>query len=82
VLAGAGVAAAWLLLVGLLATSAQGYVWWTVAASLAAWTCALALARFGDRGAATGVAMATGLGLAIAVGLALERWATTGWPMW
>jgi hypothetical protein len=82
VLAGAGIAALWLLLIGLLARSTGGYVWLTIVASIAAWICALLLARIGDRGAAVGVAIATGLGLAIAVGLVIQRWATTGWPLW
>ena len=81
-LAGAGVAAAWLLLVGLLATSARGYVWLTLVASVAAWLGALALARYGDRGVAAGVALSTALGLSIAGVLVIERWATTGWPLW
>lgn len=81
-LAGAGVAAAWLLLLGLLATSVGGYAWLTLAASVAAWLCALALARYGDRGVAVGVAITTGLGLSIAFVLVMQRWATIGWPLW
>lgn len=82
VLAGAGVAAIWLLLFGLLGRSAQSYVWLTVLASAAACLAALALARFGDRGVAVGVALATSVGLGIAVVLVVQRWATTGWPLW
>jgi hypothetical protein len=82
VLAGAGVTAIWLLLFGLLGRSAQSYVWLTIVASLAAWAAAFALARVGDRGVAVGVALATSLGLGIAMALAIQRWATTGWPLW
>jgi hypothetical protein len=82
VLTGAGATAAWLLLVGLLATSAPSYVWLTLAAVGVAWVVALLLLRFGDRGVATGVGLATSFGASVAVGLVLVRWMTTGWPLW
>jgi hypothetical protein len=82
VLGGSGAAAAWLLLFGLLATSARGYVWLTLFASGAAAGAAFVLARVGDRGVAVGVAITTGLGLGIAVAVAFQRWMTTGWPLW
>jgi hypothetical protein len=75
-------AAAGLLLAGLLATSASAYIWITLGAAVVAWLCALALVRFGDRGAATGVALATALGVAVAVGLVVHQWVTVGWPLW
>jgi len=81
-LSGAGLTAAWLLVLGLLATSARGYIWLTLTAAAAAWLCALALMRFGDRGVAAGVAITTGLGVAVAVGLVVQRWLTVGWPLW
>jgi len=81
-LSGAGLTAAWLLLLGLLATSARGYIWLTLTASVAAWLCALALMRFGDRGVAAGVAITTGMGVAVAAGLVVQRWLTVGWPLW
>ena len=81
-LAGAGATALWLLLFGLLATSIGGYVWWTIFAASLAWLVALILARFGDRGVATGVAVTTGAGLAIAMFVTAYTWATTGWPLW
>jgi hypothetical protein len=70
-----------MLFIGLLGTSTRSYVWLTIVASVVAWLCALALARFGDRGAAVGVAVVTGLGLTVAMGLTLQRWVTTGWPL-
>lgn len=82
VLVGAGVAAAWLLLVGLLATSARSFGWLTLVASGIAWLVALALVRAGDRGAAAGVAIAGGLGLAVAWIVVIIKWVTTGWPLW
>jgi hypothetical protein len=82
VLTGAGATAAWLLLVGLLATSAQSYVWLTLAAVGVAWVMALLLLRFGDRGVATGIGLATAFGASVAVVLVLVRWVTTGWPLW
>ncbi len=81
-LAGAGLTAAWLLLFGLLATSARAYIWMTLAAAAAAWLCAWVLMRFGDRGVAAGVAVTTGMGVAVAVGLVVQRWLTAGWPLW
>src|SRR5207244_4604895 len=47
----------WMALFGLLAGTARAYAWWTVAAGTAAWLAALALARYGLRGVAVGVAM-------------------------
>jgi hypothetical protein len=82
VLAGAGAAALWLMLFGLLGRSAQSYAWLTILASVVAGLAALALARVGDRGVAVGVAVATSLGLGVAVALVIQRWATTGWPLW
>ena len=82
VLAGAGTAAAWELLVGLLATTARGYFYLTLSASVLATLAALVLMRFGDRGAAAGVAIGTGAALAVAFGVVLQRWVTVGWPLW
>jgi len=82
VLAGAGFTAAWLLLFGLLGSSAGGYIWMTLAASAVGWVVALVLARYGDRGVAVGVALSTGIGVAIAFTLVIARWATSGWPLW
>jgi len=82
VLVGAGVTAAWLLLFGLVGSSARGYVWMTLAASVVGWIVAVVLARFGDRGVAVGVAISTGIGVAIAFTLVVARWATSGWPLW
>lgn len=81
-MAGAGTAAAWLLLVGLLATSAAAYIWFTLGAAAVAWACAAALMRFGDRGVATGVALSTAVGTAVAIGLVIRSWVTVGWPLW
>lgn len=82
VVSGAGVAAAWQLAFGLLATSQRAYVWLTLGAGLVATIVALVLARFGDRGVAVGVSISTGIGVSIAVALVFTQWATTGWPLW
>ena len=82
VLTGAGVAAGWLLVAGLFSTTAMTYIWFTLTAALLAWGCAAVLMRFGDRGVATGVALATALGASVAVGLMVLQWVTTGWPLW
>jgi predicted lipid-binding transport protein (Tim44 family) len=83
VAAGLGAGALWMLLFGLLGGGLRAYVWWTVLAGTAAWLVALALARYGDRGAAIGVAIVTGIGLSIAAVAVALRWGTSGdWPMW
>ena len=80
--AGAAMGAAWLLLIGLLGSTVRGYFYLTVAASVVATLVALVLMRFGDRGAAAGVAVSTGIGLSVACGVVLQRWVTSGWPLW
>jgi hypothetical protein len=57
-------------------------VWLTLAAVGVAWVVALLLVRFGDRGVATGVGLATSFGASAAVGLIVVRWITVGWPLW
>jgi hypothetical protein len=81
-MAGFAVTAAGLVLFGLLGRSVATYGWLSIVSCAVAAGAALALARAGDRGAATGVAAATGLGLAVAMGVVALRWATTGWPLW
>jgi hypothetical protein len=83
VAAGAALAVAWLVLFGLLGRDLSGYAWWTAFAGGLAWLAALALVRYGDRGAATGVAIVTGGGWSIAAAVVAARWATSGdWPLW
>jgi hypothetical protein len=82
VMAGAGGAAGWLLLLGLLATSLRSYLWLTILGVATAWVAALALARFGDRGVAAGVAVSTAIGASIGFIVMIERWGTSGWPLW
>jgi hypothetical protein len=81
-LAGCAVAVAWLLLVALLAGNARWYAWLTIGASVLATVVAVLLARFGDRGVAVGVAIATGFGLAVAISVVVQRWIVSGWPLW
>lgn len=79
---GAAVACAWFLISGLLATTLSAYVWVTAVAALVAWLAAALLARYGDRGAAAGVAVVTGMALGIA-GLVVEVNALGGsWILW
>jgi hypothetical protein len=82
VLAGAGAATAWLLLVGMFAGSARGYAWLTLTAGALASLVAAGLGRYGDRGAAVGIALATAVGVSVSMGLVLSRWITAGWPLW
>ena len=81
VMAGGGVAAVWLLLVGLLAGSTRSYVWLTLIASFFAALSALALGRFGDRGAAVGISVVTAIGLGVAMTVTAVTWITSGWPL-
>jgi hypothetical protein len=80
---GAAAGAAWMLLFALLMTgSARAYVWITIIAAVLAWGAAAVLARFGDRGAAVGVAGSSGLALAIAGILVAYRLAGGVWLLW
>jgi hypothetical protein len=79
---GVAAGALWMMLFGLVATNARGYVWATIAAGALAWLVALVLARLGDRGVAVGVAFATSLGLAIAALLVIVRWVGGDWLLW
>jgi hypothetical protein len=72
----------WMMLFGLLASSATGYVWIAVIAGFVAWLVALLLARRGDRGAAVGLAMSTAVGLSIAMIVLAVRWAAGDWLLW
>lgn len=81
--AGAGAAALWLFVFGLLGQSFAGYVWWTLFAGAVAWLVALGLTYFGDRGVATGIAIVTALGWSLAAATVAVAWATRGdWPLW
>ncbi len=81
-LAGAAMAAVWLLLVGLFATSAASYFWLTMGAVAVAAAVSVLLLRIGDRGVATGIALTASIGTSVAVLLAVTRWASVGWPLW
>ncbi|OLB77242.1 MAG: hypothetical protein AUI14_16710 [Actinobacteria bacterium 13_2_20CM_2_71_6] len=80
--AGAGSAALWMLLFGLLASTARSYAWLTFGAGAAAWVSALVLSRFGDRGVAVGVALSGAVGVAIAGIVVTARWAGGHWLLW
>lgn len=82
VTAGAAAGAAWMLLFGLLAGSARGYIWITLIAGALAWVAAFVLARFGDRGVAVGVAVASGVAVAIAGIVVGYRLAGGDWLLW
>jgi hypothetical protein len=82
VAAGAGAGALWMLLFGLVAGTVRGYSWWTISAAITGWLAALALARFGDRGVAVGVAITTGLGAAIAGSVVFAHFIAGNWVLW
>lgn len=79
---GAGLTALWMTLVGLLAGTVRAYGWLTIVAAVLAWSASAVLARFGDRGAAAGAAVASGLGVAIAALVIIAHWAAKDWPLW
>jgi hypothetical protein len=82
-LSGVGATLVWLALFGTLGRDLAGYAWWTVTAALSAWAVAAVLALLGDRGVATGVALAAGIGLSIATGIVTARWISANdWPLW
>lgn len=80
--AGAGATTLWLALVGLLVSGARAYAWATMAAGLVAAAVAVVLVRFGDRGVATGIALAAGFGVAVPLVLVTVRWIGGSWLLW
>ena len=58
------------------------YVWWSVAAGCLGWLAAVALARFGDRGVAVGVAVACAVGVAVSFVVVTVEWAQGNWLLW
>jgi hypothetical protein len=75
-------ALAWQLVVAGFATDLHGLFWRTVSGALVALGIALGLLRYGDRGAAAGVALAATAGGCAAAILVTVRWLTVGWPLW
>jgi hypothetical protein len=83
VVAGLAAGAVWMALFALLGSGVRSHVWWTVVAGAVAWLTAWTLARYGDRGAAVGVALAVGAGWTGAAGVVALYWSVTGaWPLW
>ncbi len=78
-LLGAGL---WMLLFGLLATTARAYAWSSIIAGAAALAVALLLARLGDRGAAVGIAVSAALGVTVATVVVIIKWASGDWLLW
>lgn len=71
-----------MLLFGLIGLDARGYLWSTIVAAGLAWAAAAVLARFGDRGAAAGIALSSGVGMAIAGLVIIINWSGGHWPLW
>ncbi|GAA5197211.1 hypothetical protein GCM10023322_67940 [Rugosimonospora acidiphila] len=82
VAAGAASGALWMLLFGLLAGTVRAYAWLTVGAGVVAWLAAVALARFGDRGAAVGAAISTAVGVGIAGAVVFTQFLGGHWVLW
>lgn len=72
---------AWQVLIALFATSMRGLLLLMVMAVAVASAVAGLLLRYGDRGAAVGVAAATAFGGSVTAGIAALRWLTLGWPL-
>lgn len=71
VFAGAGITVVWFVITAFLGTDLPSRLWVMLAASLLATGAAVLLARYGDRGAAAGVAAVSGAAVAV-VGLVVE----------
>jgi hypothetical protein len=72
----------WMMLFGLLTTTARAYAWASIFAAGVAWAVALLLARLGDRGAAVGLAVSAALGVAFASVVVIVKWAGGDWLLW
>lgn len=72
----------WMVLIGLLGHGARAYAWWTISAGILAWLAALGLARYGIRGIAVGVALASGVATAVVGAIVLEHWVAGHWILW
>ncbi|WFE22380.1 hypothetical protein O7621_03240 [Solwaraspora sp. WMMD937] len=80
---GALATALWLLLTGLIGQDLRGYALSTLLCGALAWAVAILLARVGDRGVATGIALAMSAGWSITTVALATHWAATGdWPLW
>jgi hypothetical protein len=76
-----GVAAGslWMLMWALMSTTATGFLQVMLCAGVTASGAAIGLARYGDRGAAAGVAIAAGGGLSLAGLVVIVNVATGTW---
>ncbi len=80
--AGLGAGALWFLTFGAVSWSARSYAWTAVVAGVLAALAAVVLTRFGDRGVAIGVTIATAVGLGVA-GIVVTAYAFGGtWLFW
>jgi uncharacterized membrane protein len=81
-MSGAGVAVLWFIVTALLGVDMVSTMWVMLVASAIATAAAFLLARYGDRGAAVGIAAVAGTALAV-VGLVVEWQALSGtWILW
>jgi hypothetical protein len=80
--AGIGSTVVWFGMFAAVSVSARAYAWLTVVAALLALLAATALARFGDRGVAVGVAGTAGLGLGIAGIIVVAKALAGTWLLW
>ncbi|MGH8877427.1 MAG: hypothetical protein ACRD0P_08820 [Stackebrandtia sp.] len=83
IFSGAAIAVVWFVITTFLGTDLTSVLWVMLAASLVATGAALLLARYGDRGAAAGVAAVSGAAVAV-VGLVVEwhHLLNETWVLW
>lgn len=72
----------WCLCFSLAAWSARSYAWATIVAGATAWAAAALLSRYGDRGAAVGVAATSAVGVSIAGLIVGIRHLSGDWILW
>ena len=82
VAAGVLAGAIWMTLFALLATTARGYAWCSITAGVVAWASAAALAQWGRRGVAAGIAIAVGVALTVTNAVVLLQWLGGHWVLW
>ncbi len=80
--AGIGATALWFVMFGAVSWSVPVYAWSAFVAAVLALLGALALARYGDRGVAVGVAGTTGVGLGVAGIVVMVNAIGGNWLLW
>jgi hypothetical protein len=80
--AGIGFTTAWFMFFAMVTGNARSYAWSTIIAGVLAFGAAAALARYGDRGVAVGVAGTAAVAVSIAGVLVGVRYLGGDWILW